>query len=107
MSTFHDEIAGRIERHLKDRRVVVLYDPRREYEPFIDDLVARGDGERVSVGGTPAWLGRCDGSYLKLRHEAERRMGSDEPRHGLVYVPGQERDRKRSPLMELDQAGHT
>ena len=107
MSTFHDEIAGRIERHLKDRRVVVLYDPRREYEPFIDDLVARGDGERVSVGGTPAWLGRFDGSYLKLRHEAERRMGSDEPRHGLVYVPGQERDRKRSPLMELDQAGHT
>ena len=32
MSTFHEEIAGRVARHLKERRLVVFYDPRREFE---------------------------------------------------------------------------
>lgn len=107
MSTFNEEIAGRVERHLKERRVVVFYDPRREFEPFIDSLVESAADDVVEVGSRPAWLLRYAGSYVALRHEADQRLASAKPRHGLVYVPGEDRDRTRSPLMELDLAGHT
>lgn len=106
MSTFHDEIAGRLERHLKERRVVVFYDPRREFEPFVGSLSAGDDGI-VEIAGCPAWLLRYDASYLALRREVDRRIAAGAPRHGVVYVPGEERDRKRSALMEFDLAGHT
>ena len=107
MSTFHEEIAGRIERHLKERRLVVFYDPRREFEPFVESLAADADGDVVEIGTSRAWLLRYGGSYLALRHEVDQRLVAGEPRQGLVYVPGEERDRKRSALMEFDLAGHT
>lgn len=107
MSTFHEEIAGRIERHLKERRLVVFYDPRREFESFFGALVADADADVVEVGGSRAWLRRYDGSYLALRQEVDECLKTGEPRRGLVYVPGEERDRKRSALMEFDLAGQT
>jgi hypothetical protein len=108
MSTFHEEIAGRIERHLKERRMVVFYDPRREFEPFVRALRAGAETEDdVKVGGSRAWLRRYEGSYLSLRHAVEQRLQGGEPTYGLVYVAGEERDRTRSALMEYDLAGHT
>lgn len=73
VSTFHEEIAGRVERHLKERRV------------FIDSLASSAGDDVVEVGDSRAWL---------LRYA--------EPPRGLVYVAGEERNRRRSPLMELD-----
>ncbi len=107
MSTFHEEIAGRVGRHLKDRGLLVFYDPRREFEAFVDALTSGGDEDVIEIAGTPAWLLRYRGSYVALRHEVDRRLAAGEPRRGLVYVPGEERDRKRSALMEFDLAGHT
>lgn len=108
MSTFHLEIAGRVERHLKERRLVVFYDPRREFGPLVDVLLANATGEGdVEIGSTRAWLRRFEGSYLALRHEVEQQLHLGKALPGLVYVAGQERDRKNSPLMEYDLAGHT
>jgi len=107
MSSFHEEIAGRLERHLKERRLVVFYDPRREFEPFVNALTSKADGDIVPIGASQAWLHRYAGSYVALRHEVDRRLGAGAARHGLVYVPGEERDRRLSPLMEFDLAGHT
>lgn len=108
MTTFHQQIAGRIERHMKDRRMVVLYDPRGEFEPFVSELRARaGSDDAVELGGSQAWLREYDGSFLALRREVEHALEASGPRCGLLYVPGQERDRQRSALMECDLAGHT
>jgi hypothetical protein len=107
MSTFHEAIAGRVARHLKERRLVVFYDPRREFEAFVDGLAGDADGDVVDIGGSGAWLLRYIGSYLALRHEIDGRLAAGESRQGLVYVPDEERDRKRSALMEFDLAGHT
>ena len=107
MSTFHEEIAGRVERHLRERRLVVFYDPRQEFEPFVEALTSGADDDVVDIGGSHAWLLRYNGSYLALRHEVDQRLAAGQPRQGMVYVPGDERDRKRSALMEFDLAGHT
>lgn len=107
MSTFHEAIAGRVARHLKERRLVVFYDPRREFEAFVDALVHDADGDVVDIGGGGVWLLRYTGSYLALRREIDGRLAAGESRQGLVYVPGEERDRKKSALMEFDLAGHT
>lgn len=108
MSTFQQEIAGRIERHLKERRLVVFYDPRREFEPFVQDLLdnAGGAGE-VGLGATRAWLSTFNGSYVSLRREVEERLQAGKPHYGMVYVGGAERDRRKSALMEFDLAGQT
>lgn len=108
MSTFQQEIAGRIERHLKERRLVVFYDPRREFEPFVQDLLDNaGEAGEVGLGATKAWLSTFDGSYVSLRREVEERLQAGEPHYGVVYVGGEERDRRKSALMEFDLAGQT
>ena len=108
MSTFHEAIARRIERHLKARRLVVLYDPRREFEPFVGELLATAEtADSVALGDIRVWLRRFEGSYLALRHEVERRLAVGETPYGLLYVAGEERDRRHSALMEFDLAGHT
>lgn len=108
MSTFHEEIAGRIERHLRDRQLVVLYDPRREFEPFIEEARSSAEDEgAIRIGTTRAWFGRYDGSYLALRRQMEDHLEHSTAPHGLVYVGGAERDRRRSPLMDFDLGGQT
>ena len=107
MSTFREAIAGRVARHLKERRLVVFYDSRREFEAFVDALAGDVQGDIVDIGGSGVWLLRYTGSYLALRREIDGLTAAGEPRYGMVYVPGEERDRKRSALMEFDLAGHT
>jgi hypothetical protein len=108
MSTFHQEIADRLGRHAKDRHVVVFYDPRREFEPFVDEFDERAaETDGLRLGEQRAWSIRFTGSYLELRHRVETRMAASGADVGLVYVPGEERHRKQSPLMEFDLAGQT
>ena len=37
MHPFHQYIAGQLDKLLRERHVVVFYDPRREFEPFVDE----------------------------------------------------------------------
>lgn len=105
----HDYLAGQLADKLKDRKVVVWYDARSEFMPFIDEMrgapAAPGAPAAINVAGVPAQLAEYNGSMLELRDLVERHVSADEPDNVLVYVGGQERDRRGSLLMELETAG--
>lgn len=117
MHPLHDYVAKQLADKLKSRRVVVWYDPRAEFEAFFGELeAAAGDraaqtGElfpnlvQVRVGTEDAWIAHYDGSMFELRASIERHVSGDTPETVVIYLPGVERDRRGSVLMELEKAG--
>lgn len=109
MHQFHEYIAGQIVEKLKKHCVVVFYDPRNEFLPFVDEVAAQGAGGEPIVnarlGELPIRLARFTGSFIKLRAEVEPLVAVDRPEPLLVYVPGVERDHIGSLLKELECAG--
>ena len=104
-----DYLAGQLAGHLKARRVVVWYDPRREFEAFLAEL-AEAAGSIDSTGPLPIGdlsvrVAHFTGSYFGLRAEVEPLVARDRPEPLLIYLPGVERDRQGSVLMELEKAG--
>ncbi|WP_242352383.1 MULTISPECIES: PglZ domain-containing protein [unclassified Anaeromyxobacter] len=111
MHPLHEYVAKQLADKLKDRRVVVWYDERREFQPFVDEV--RG-GPRsasepvpVAVGGTKASLAEYAGSLFELRAVVEPLVSGDKPDALVVYIPGLAHDAKASVLMELEKAGRT
>lgn len=111
MHAFHEYISKQLSDLLKKKRVIVFYDPREEFAPFIDELpiLKEDDGfvVRTEIQGVPARIGRFKGSFFGLRAAIEPFSGYDQPEPLLLYVPGVIRDRKGSILMELEKAGDT
>jgi hypothetical protein len=113
MNPFHDYIAKQLLRDVKKHTVVVFYDPRREFEGFIEELrplvppEGRGGIPRVWLTDKQTHVVRHDGSFFATKAAAEPIMALDKPEALLVYVPGAERDRDGSVLMELEKAGTT
>ena len=110
MHPFHDYLSGQLEDKLKKYGIVVFYDPRREFELFFDGELknsGRGSGNlpRVLVKGRLTHLARYKGSFFALRNEAEPIVGLEKPDPLIVYLPGVERDRRSSVLMELEKSG--
>lgn len=110
MYPLYEYIAKQLAERLKARKVVVWYDVRREFAPFIAEL--RGgvrttdDAVPVTVSGVAARLTEYDGSMFELRTIAEDFVCGDAPTECMiVYLPGCERDRQGSVLMELEKAG--
>lgn len=110
MHPLYDYIAKQLAERLKAKKVVVWYDVRREFAPFIAEL--RGgarttvDAVPVTVNGTAARLTEYDGSMFELRTLVEPFVCGDAPaEYMIVYLPGCERDRDGSVLMELEKAG--
>lgn len=111
MHPLHDYVAKQLADKIKERRIVVWYDERREFQPFVDEI--RG-GPRVAsepvpvaVGGAKANLVEYAGSLFELRAVVEPLVSSDAPDTLVVYVPGHAHDAKASVLMELEKAGRT
>ncbi|WP_437744601.1 PglZ domain-containing protein [Sorangium sp. So ce1504] len=111
MHPLHEYVAKQLAGKLKDRRVVVWYDERREFQPFVDEV--RG-GPRsasepvpVAVAGTTASLAEYAGSLFELRAVVERLVSGDKPDAVVIYIPGLAHDAKASVLMELEKAGRT
>jgi hypothetical protein len=52
-----------------------------------------------------SWIAEYDGSMFELRAVVEPYVSGDVPEHVLIYLPGCERDRRGSVLMELEKAG--
>ncbi|RWD70308.1 MAG: PglZ domain-containing protein [Mesorhizobium sp.] len=111
MHPLHDYVAKQLADKLKSRRVVVWYDDRAEFQPFVDEV---RDGPRtsselaaVSVGGAKAMLAEYAGSMFELRSVIEPHVSGDMPETVIVYMPGCTRDRRASVLMELEKAGTT
>jgi hypothetical protein len=110
MHPLHDYISKQLAERLKARKIVVWYDGRREFASFIAELRggARTNDEAVPVAidGMGARLIEYDGSMFELRAVAEPFVCSDAPAECLiVYLPGCERDRHGSVLMELEKGG--
>ena len=108
MHPFHNYMRTQLHEQLKQRRVVVFYDPGKDFLPFLDELpVVQGNRHiaRVSVGDINAYLAKFDGSYFGLRALVEPLVAVDLPEPMIVYVPADKPERKYSVLMELEEAG--
>ncbi|WFU25116.1 PglZ domain-containing protein [Bradyrhizobium sp. CB1717] len=110
MHPLNKYISKQLSEKLKARKVVVWYDPRREFAPFVAELRggARTTDEAVpvTVSDISARLTEYDGSMFELRTVVEPFVCADAPTECMiVYLPGCERDRQGSVLMELEKAG--
>lgn len=112
MHPFHDYLCDQLDDMLNKRGIVVFYDPRREFEPFFDrDLQETGTGydglPRVFVKGRLTFVARHEGSFFALRKAVEPIADLDKPEPLILYLPGVERHRQASVLMELEKGGAT
>ena len=102
----HDYLARQLARHVRERGVVVWYDPRREFEPFLVELKVI-PGSRLAeaeIDGLQVHVALYDNSMYALRAAVEPLVEGDEPARLVLYIRGLERS-KDSPLMELELAG--
>jgi hypothetical protein len=106
---FHSYLSQKLVERLRKRSVVVFYDPRSEFVPFIDELGAgsasSGGISQVRLGDLAAGLVRYQGSFFAIRAQVEPLVAVDRPEPLLIYVPAVRRDEKGSVLMELELGG--
>ena len=109
MHPLHEYIAVQIAAQLRDNGVVVMYDQRREFEPFFQEIGSEpGSGVTpfdIKLNGRKAKLSRFAGSFLETKMTVEDLVGGDEPAALLVYVPGHQHDERSSLLLEMESAG--
>jgi hypothetical protein len=83
MHPLHDYVAKQLADKLKDRRIVVWYDERGEFRPFVDEVRGghRAASEPVpaAVVGTKASLAEYAGSLFELRAVVEPLVSGDKP----------------------------
>jgi hypothetical protein len=109
MHPLHDYLAKQLAEKIKSRQVVVWYDPRSEFAPFVSEI--RGAAPvanelvSVSIAGAAARLAVYAGSMFELRALIEPSISGDTPEAVLVYLPGCAHDKRGSALMEMEKAG--
>jgi len=105
----HNYLAQQLEKALRQNRVVVFYDARSEFVPFMAELemvdAGIGDLSRACIGDTLTHIAQFEGSFFDLKASIEPLVSADKPEALLIYVPGQARDRAASVLMEVERAG--
>jgi hypothetical protein len=103
----HAHLSAQLADLLKERRVVVWFDPDEAFAPYIDELAAKSDDDEfvasVKVATLATRLARWRGSYFGLRDAVEPLVAVDRPDPLLVYVPAARPP--LSPLLELEKAG--
>jgi hypothetical protein len=109
MHPLHDYIARQISDRLKDHRIVVMYDPRKELPAFFDEACG-GPGSAVlmrtgTFGARKAAVCSFQGSFLEVRSAVESLTGGEDVADLVVYLPGVTRDEKTSLLLEIEKAG--
>ena len=76
MHPLHEYVAKQLADKLKSRKVVVWYDIRREFAPFIAELQGSAritkEARQVTVTGLSARLAEYDGSMFELRAIVEQ-----------------------------------
>jgi hypothetical protein len=111
MHPLHDYIAKQLADKVKLRKVVVWYDERSEFLPFVDEVrggpMVAVEPVAVALGGEEVRLSQYAGSMFELRTAVEPHVSGDVPAATVIYLPGCARDRRGSVLMELEKAGTT
>lgn len=108
IDTFDTYVANQLAAQLKQRRIVVWYDTRSEFGPFVDQLVGNSGGGApvvVDVAGITTSVVTDDGSRYSTRFRVEPLVAVDEPGYVVVYLPDVQRSHDSSILMELEAAG--
>lgn len=109
MHPLHDYIARQVAERLKARSVVVWYDARGEFEPFVAELRGASDvvggPVPVLIGDVRASLVQFAGSMFEVRAAVEPLVAGERPDPLLVYVPGVSPEPTGSVLLELEKAG--
>lgn len=110
MHPLHDYIAGLVASQIRARHAVVIYDARRELEPFfVEAAVSEADAaglRAATFDGVSAQLFTVNGSLLEARAAVEPLTAGDRPQNVVIYAPGMSRgDPKMSLLLEIEKAG--
>jgi PglZ domain len=109
MHPLHDYIANLIAEKIKDRRIVVLYDQRKELAPFFEEALdgaSLDDDLKIGTfGPRKAKVVRFNGSFLQVRFAVEPLTSGENVEDVVIYRPGVIRDEKTSLLLELEKAG--
>lgn len=110
MNLLYDYISKQLAEKLKLHKVVVWYDYRREFMSYVREVRGAArmgpDAVPVVVSDLPVRLTEYDGSMFELRAVTEPFVSGDTPSENvIIYLPGCERDRQGSVLMELEKAG--
>ena len=95
MGVVSDHLRGLVERQVKERGLVVWFDPEKHYQEFL---------EEISLPETA--VERYEGSFFELRHRVEPHLGSDKdsPPRLVIYVPETEED-THNALVEFTDPG--
>lgn len=103
-----DYISGQLAGHLRDRQVVVWFDPRCEFTAYVRELTddANEPVVQVEIDGVGASFAHGADSLYELRSTVEPLVEVDEPQPLVIYVPRLE-SRTDSPLKELELAGRS
>ena len=114
MNRLADHVVRQLERQLSEHRVVVWYDPRREWESAFPDFTIEkiscaalpsDELSTLTIGSVSSQFARFTGSFLQLRMLSEQVAASDTPQPLILYLPGESPDEDSSVLMELELAG--
>lgn len=111
MTAFDEHLASQLDTKLRERRILVWYDPRSEFDAFVSSLkpvsppAGQGGLPRVWINDLQTHLAKYNGSFFALKAEIEPIASLDKPEPLLVYVPGKRRDRLHSVLMEVEKGG--
>lgn len=110
MHPLHEHLASSLHPHLKNQRIVVWYDLKGEFAPFVNELLG---GKAVApetlvpfeVQGLSAHLVTFGGSFFGVKVAVEPLFAEEVPSPVLIYLAGVDRDPQHSVLMELELAG--
>ncbi len=111
MGVLADYMAERLADRLARQRVVVWYDPARDWLPLIEVILGRralpprAAAVPVRLAGREATLVPYAGSYYEVVQACEPLTSGPEPAPLLIYVPGETHVPGLSPLRELECLG--
>jgi hypothetical protein len=86
----HSYLAQQLDKALRRDRVVVFYDARSEFEPFMAELevvgTCIGGLPRTRIGDTLAHMAWIEGSFFDLKARIEPLVSADKPEALLIYL---------------------
>ena len=93
MGKVTDYLIGVIKKQVKNKGIVVWYDPDRNYAKALPSL---------NFDKIPVHI--YEKSFFKLRKDIEEYLSCDEPADCIIYIP-LERKKGSSPMIEAESAG--
>lgn len=95
----------------KKRRIVVWYDPRAEFRPWLGELCGTWPEQcclqESDFGILRGHICVVQGSFFEGRFAVEAAVATEAPGPLLVYVPAARPEPTESPPAELEKAGET